>query len=331
MKASVGKDVIAVQVLKLMYDIGMDDIRRLDPQTLLVFESLLETRSTTLSAARLNLSQSAVSGALKRLREIFDDPLFERHSRGLRPTARANELSIPIAGILGAMRNLSASLDFDPATAEGTVSFLATDYALSTIIAPIRDRLATVAPGLRVSVHAYSSEEAFTNSLLLNTDLLIGSPMMLPDTLQTRHLKSDALVLFMAPDHPLAEKTISLEDFVAYPHVAVSLRGRVASSGTDGMLASRGYARVIDTITPSFLSLPALLASGQRLAIAPRGLADVTRGALIHRPLPLEMKPIELYAAWHKRFSQDKRHIWLRRTLSEWFMAGDSAPLSTVK
>lgn len=310
--------MIALKVLMMMYDIGMADIRRLDPQTLLVFESLLETKSTTLSAVRLGLSQSAVSGALRRLREIFDDPLFERHSRGLRPTTRANELSIPIAQILGSMRSLSSSLEFDPATAQGTVSFLATDYALSTIIAPIRDRLATVAPGLKVAVQAYSSEEAFSNTSLLTTDLLIGSPMMLPETLQSRHFKTDARVLFLAPDHPLASQEISLDDFVAYPHVMVSLRGRSSRSETDDALEACGYARVIDTITPSFLSLPTLLASGHRLAIAPQGLAEVTQGSLIYRPLPLEMKPIELYAAWHKRFNEDKRHIWLRKTLSSW-------------
>lgn len=303
-----------------MYDIAMSDIRRLDPQVLLVFESLLETQSTTLSAARLGLSQSAVSGALKRLRDVFDDPLFERHSRGLIPTQRANELSIPVSQVLSSMRALSSSLDFEPLTAKGTVTILATDYALATIIAPIRDRLASLAPELRINIQAYSGEDATTNSSLLTTDLLIGSPAMLPDTLLTRYLKRDELALFMSSDHHLAQSDteIGISEFCSYPHVLVSLRGKSSRTTIDEMLMSKGHARIIDTITPSFLSLQTLLGGSDRLSVAPKGLADVSCGALVHRPLPFELKPVELYAAWHKRFTHDKRHIWLRRTIASW-------------
>jgi len=297
----------------------MTDIRKLDPQVLLVFESLLETKSTTMSAARLGLSQSAVSGALKRLRDIFNDPLFERHSRGLNPTQRANELSVPVSQILNSMRTLSSSMEFVPSTAKGTVTILATDYALSTIISPIRDRLSSIAPKLNITVQAYSGEEAISNSSLLATDLLIGSPIMLPDTLQTRHLRSDELVLFMSPKHPLVDTPIGIDEFCAYPHVMVSLRGKSSGTMIDEILMAKGCTRVIDTITPSFLSLQTLVGQSERLSVAPKGLAEVTHGTLVHRPLPFELKPIELYAAWHKRFAYDKRHIWLRRTIASWF------------
>lgn len=302
-----------------MYDIGMTDIRKLDPQVLLVFESLLETKSTTVSAARLGLSQSAVSGALKRLREIFDDPLFERHSRGLNPTQRANELSVPVSQILSSMRALSSSMEFEPSTAQGSVTILATDYALSTIIAPIRDKLASLAPKLNINIQAYSGEEAISNSTLLVTDLLIGTPVMLPDTLQTRHLKSDELALFMSPNHSLTNKEIGVREFCSYPHVLVSLRGKSSATMIDEMLTEKGCSRVIDTVTPSFLSLQTLLGQSERLSVAPKGLVDVAYGTLVHRPLPFDLKPIELYAAWHKRFTHDKRHIWLRRTIASWF------------
>ena len=302
----------------VMYDIGMTDIRRLEPQVLLVFESLLETKSTTMSAARLGLSQSAVSGALKRLREIFDDPLFERHSRGLRPTHRANELSIPVSQILNSMRALSSSMEFDPATATGTINILATDYALATIIAPIREKLASVAPGLSVNIQAYSGKDAISNASLLSTDLLIGSPAMLPETLQTRHLKSDELVLFMSSKHRLANQNVSIDDFCSYPHVVVSLQGKSPKTKVDEILAGKGYSRVIDTITPSFLSLQTLIGQSERLSIAPKGLSDVVNDTLIYKPLPLDLPSIDLYVAWHKRFADDKRHRWLRRTIAAW-------------
>ena len=98
----------------------------------------MDTHSATLSAARLNLSQSAVAGALKRLREIFDDPLFERRSHGLTPTERAEDLSGQINDVLLGLRTLTSPHVFDPARATGTVTFLATDFAIATLLAPFR-------------------------------------------------------------------------------------------------------------------------------------------------------------------------------------------------
>lgn len=236
----------------------------------------------------------------------------------MRPTPRANELSVPVSHILNSMRDLSSSLDFDPLIAEGTVSFLATDYALATIIAPIRERLAEIAPNLKVSVQAYTGEDAISNTQLLSTDLLIGSPSMLPETLQTRHLTTDQLVVFMSTDHPMAHKEMTVQGFTSYPHVLVSLRGKSTRGVIDDLLAEQGCSRTIDTITPSFLSLQMLLGGSERLAIAPQGLAQISQNTLTYQLLPFELPPLELYAAWHKRFTQDKRHIWLRRTLADW-------------
>lgn len=293
----------------------MVDIRMLDPQLLLVFEALMDTHSATLSAARLNLSQSAVSGALKRLRAIFDDPLFERRSHGLTPTERAEDLSGQISDVLLGLRNLTSPHVFEPARATGTVTFLATDFAIATVLAPFRVRLAQEAPNLKTAFRPFSGADVATIQNLNTVDFIIGSPGMLPESYSATLLRTDPLMLYMSPEHPLADKDISIQALCRFPHVLVSLRGNNSTSVLDEMLQQQGLTRKVTTLCYSFLTLPILLSDDQSLAIAPKSLADVTAGGLISKPLPIPMPDVKLFVARHRRSKNDPQNIWMRDLL----------------
>ncbi len=293
----------------------MADIRMLDPQLLLVFEALMDTHSATLSAARLNLSQSAVSGALKRLREIFDDPLFERRSHGLTPTERAEDLSGQISDVLLGLRNLTSPHVFDPAKATGTVIFLATDFAIATVLAPFRSELAQEAPNLKTAFRPFSGSDVASIQNLNTVDFIIGSPGMLPESYSATLLRTDPLMLYMSPYHPLADRTVSTKELTRFPHVLVSLRGNNSTSTLDDILQQQDLARNVATLCHSFLTLPILLSDDQSLAIAPKSLADVTTGRLVTKPLPIPMPDVKLFAGWHRRSKNDPQNIWIRELL----------------
>ncbi|MEM8776022.1 MAG: LysR family transcriptional regulator [Pseudomonadota bacterium] len=295
----------------------MNDIRRLDPQLLLVFEALMDTESASLSAARLGLTQSTVSGALKRLRDIFEDTLFERRSHGLTPTQRAKELHHQVAEALDVLRRLTASKEFDPSQAQGTVTFLATDYAISTLLAPFRALLSDLAPNLRCVLKQYSSADASTATQLGAFDFIIGSAGMLPDNFGSTHLRSERLMLYMCHNHPCAKKPLQISDLDQHPHVLISLRDENPNTRLDEALAQHGARRTVDTVCPSFLSLPVLLRNATRFAVAPEGLQSLVSDSLLARELPVELPDIQLYAAWHPRFRHDQRHRWLRQILSD--------------
>lgn len=293
----------------------MGDIRKLDPQLLLVFESLMDTQSATLSAARLNLSQSAVSGSLKRLREVFDDPLFERRSHGLVPTDRATDLIAPVGEVLAGLRGLAAPNVFEPAQIRGMVTFLATDFAIATLLAPFRARLAEHAPHLRVAFRPFTGIDIASTRHLNDVDFVIGSRGMLPESYVLTSLRTDPLKVFLSKDHPLAHGDLTLSDLTEFPHVVVSLRGTNAATVLDDRLAQHGLTRKVETLCFSFLTLPVLLSDGNSLAIAPHALIDTTRGDLIVKDLPIPLPDIDLFAAWHPRYRNDPRHRWLRHLL----------------
>src|SRR5262245_52770636 len=136
----------------------MTDIRSLDLNLLKALDALLDECNVTRAAARLALTQPAVSGMLTRLRERFGDPLFVRSQRGIIPTPRALGLAGPVKRLIGDVEALLRPAAFDPATARMTVSLAATDYALKALVVPFLARLRERAPGVKVSVRPVDND-----------------------------------------------------------------------------------------------------------------------------------------------------------------------------
>jgi DNA-binding transcriptional LysR family regulator len=128
------------------------DLRTLDLNLLKTLDALLDERSVTRTAARLALTQPAVSGMLNRLRDYFDDPLFVRAPHGIVPTTRAEELAAPVKRILADIDVLLQPVSFDPITANLTFTLAATDYALRAVVVPFIAALKVQAPSIRVRV-----------------------------------------------------------------------------------------------------------------------------------------------------------------------------------
>lgn len=128
------------------------DLRTLDLNLLKTLDALLDERSVTRAAARLALTQPAVSGMLNRLRDYFDDPLFIRAPHGMVPTTRAEALAAPVKRILADIDVLLQPVAFAPNTARLTFTLAATDYALRAVVVPFIAALKTQAPGIRVRV-----------------------------------------------------------------------------------------------------------------------------------------------------------------------------------
>jgi len=130
------------------------DIKTVDLNLLKAFDALMDERSVTRTAARLAVTQPAVSGMLNRLRESFGDLLFVRTQRGMVPTPRALELAGPVKHVLAQVETLLRPSAFDPASASFTLSIATTDYALKAVVTPFLAALRPLAPAIRVAVRA---------------------------------------------------------------------------------------------------------------------------------------------------------------------------------
>src|SRR5437868_1968528 len=129
------------------------DIRRIDVTLLMVFQELMRARKMTVVAERMALTQSSISHALKRLREIFSDDLFVRLPHGLQPTARAEELETTVNAILDSLRSaVSGKDDFDPLHTRATIRMSMPDHHCALLAVPLLEHLRHAAPGLRLLI-----------------------------------------------------------------------------------------------------------------------------------------------------------------------------------
>lgn len=182
--------------------INMADIRTLDLNLLKAFDALMDERSVTRAAARLALTQPAVSAMLSRLREAFDDPLFVRSSRGVVPTARAEALAPTVRRVLLEVAAMLQPLSFDPPTAALTMTVAATDYALRAVVLPWLGVLRTLAPKVRVSVRPIDDGRLATQLERGEVDLALTTPEAAPPDVHARRLFDESYVVVARSDHP---------------------------------------------------------------------------------------------------------------------------------
>lgn len=289
--------------------------RHLDLNLLRAFEALMQERNVTRAAARMALSQPAVTGMLNRLREAFDDQLFVRSQRGITPTVKALSLAEPIHRILAEADKLMQSDAFVPATAAFTVSIAATDYALRAVVQPFIVALREQAPGIKVAVRPMVEASVVANMERGDLDLALLTPESTSPDLHARRLFDERYVGVMRASHPQAARGAwTLDDFCTLDHGIVSLQGGGFTGATDAALAEQGRQRHVVLSVPSFVMLLDLVRSTDIVALVPERLIDRTDGLCIQAP-PVAVPGFTKLLAWHARTHEDAGHRWLRQLL----------------
>ncbi|WP_095054879.1 LysR family transcriptional regulator [Pseudomonas sp. Irchel s3b2] len=274
------------------------NIATVDLNLLKVFEALHEESSASRAALRLGVTQSAVSAALRRLREVYGDQLFVRTGRGLAPTLKANQLKPVVSDALNKCRQSLAMVDPAAHHYEGrsvTVG-LSDDFEIAygrRLIEEIADR----APKLRLIFRQTHSQIVARALMERSIDLAITAGGF-AERLLSRQVLGEGDYLCLVDPLSLTEgqQTLSLEAFVAREHILVSSGGFIGI--TDEGLAALGLSRRVCASTTHFAALPYLLKGSQAVATIPahaaRSIAALSGLALLPCPLSLPRYPIEL-------------------------------------
>ncbi|MGG5820643.1 LysR substrate-binding domain-containing protein [Falsiroseomonas sp. HW251] len=290
-------------------------LRRLDLTLLLVLDGALRHRKLSVVAGELGLSQPAVSHALARLRQIFDDPLFLRRPGGVEPTARALDLAPRIASVLALARAAVAPpAAFDPARSERVFRLAGLDYEAARFGPPLLSRFVAAGPGLRLSFRPQARDAALRALADDEVDLAIGLFPRRPPEILTLPLYEESYLVAAAASHPAlaGRETLELDAYCAMDHVLVSLDGGLEGT-VDAALARLGRRRRVVAAMPGFL--PALAAAGEGgfLATMPRRVVERHAGRFGLRAFapPLAIRPFTLSVAWHRRHEGEPGLRWL--------------------
>ncbi|MBB3256836.1 DNA-binding transcriptional LysR family regulator [Paraburkholderia bannensis] len=287
------------------------DISGVDLNLLKIFEALFEEGGASRAAIRLDMTQSAVSAALKRLRVLYDDRLFTPTGRGLAPTARARELKPVVTGALDRVRQSLAIASPHPASFLGRAVAigLSDDFELA-LGQPIIAQVARHAPGLRVIFRQTYSQIVSDSLASQDIDLAIaaggfGARGLSHQSLgqgdyaclvDAATLPREGLTKGLGAGNSESNSALLLEDFVARGHILVSSGGVVGI--VDEALAAQGLKRTVIASTTHFAALPHLLKGTGAVATIPRhaasAIAALTGLRLVECPLALPAYPIEL-------------------------------------
>ncbi len=201
----------------------LEDIYRRDLNLLIALRVLLEEVSVSKAAVRLNLSQSAMSRVLGRLRTLTCDPLFTRHGQQLIPTQRALELNASLTAPLDALCHVLTPEAFDPASCEQSFKIATTDYAMQTILPFALPRIYEEAPGLSLEFAPLQHDQLMRQLTTEGCDMAICRPTGAVDPLQSDCLGLVSVFCLVAKNHPLADKPLTLEDYLSYPHAVIAI------------------------------------------------------------------------------------------------------------
>lgn len=287
-----------------------------DLNLLVVLHVLLEERSVTRTGQRLGRTQSAISNALKRLRDHLEDPLLVRTPEGLSPTPRAAELAPLVAQIVkDAGVCIARPGDFDAATATAQFAIGAPDRFNLPVFLPLLEHLGRVAPGIVINLRTTDRDYAIRLIEAEEIDLAIGWFDRTPPHVDRSFAFEDRFVCMCRDDHPLAKlgPNLALEDILSYSHLVVSSTGD-RRAAFDAVLERHGHRRTIAATLMSFTIVPELLLQSDLVGVFTHRTADYFLGKypLMTAPVPLEVAPIANHLIWHRRFERDQAHAWLR-------------------
>lgn len=299
------------------------NLREVDLNLLVVFDALLRTRSVTRAAQVLGMSQPATSFALSKLRKMLGDPLFVRTASGICPTPYAERLAKPLDAILDSIRfELLRQQEFDPATAQRSITLAMHDIGELAFLPSIIERVGSLAPGIEIRTVSLPVPELEPALRSGEIDLVIGYfPGLQSAALFQQRLFAHSFVCLVSRDHPTIGADMTRKQFAEGRHAVVHADGSLDDT-LETELREMGLARRVVLRVQHYLALPAVLSRSDLIVTVPYAigvsLARMDDLKLV-RP-PFTARPRIVRQHWHSRFKHDPANRWIRGIIAELFV-----------
>ncbi len=293
------------------------NLSKVDLNLFIVFDAIYTEANLTRAGQIVGITQPAVSNALARLRETFNDPLFVRTAQGMVPTPMAQNIIGPVRNALSLLRvSVQESRIFNPQQAAKTYRISMTDLTEAVILPPLFQRLRRLAP--TVIIESFLSKRRETTKELAagRLDFAVDAPLNTDP--QVRHVKltEDRYVCAMRKGHPMAsQEKFTLDDYLSLTHVHISSR-RSGLGYVDLALGKMGIQRKIALRSQHYLMASQVLQQTDMVMTVPERFAR--RHDLHAFNLPVNgVPPVETHLYWHESTDQDPANRWMREQMIE--------------
>lgn len=305
------------------------NIAKVDLNLLVYLDVLLREGSVTKAANQLSITQPAMSNGLKRLRELFKDPLLVRTSDGMTPTQRATELQPIIRDVLTRLEtSIQPETEFDPTSSTRTFRIMTSDYAESTLLLELVGRLASLAPNITLDLIT-PSDVTFYDVEQGKVDMAINRFDELPLSFHQKVIWYDTFSCVISSQNPQKDN-FDLNAYLSGQHIWVSKTGFGVGVGidptevqklgwVDAELTKLGKQRDIRVFTRHYHAALQMAKTQNLIATLPSRAAKIFAddpGVKIVEA-PFDIPPIALKMAWSALLHHDAGHIWLRRLIAD--------------
>jgi DNA-binding transcriptional LysR family regulator len=282
----------------------------LDVRSLHTFLIIMETGSITAAANQLNITQSAVSHGVEKLRGIFQDKLFLRAGRGIKPTPRAEQLFTELKPLLANISALTQNTEFSPAEANINWKVAANDFQRDIVLPGFYKRVSKQVKSFTLDV---IPSEVPPTELLRNgeVDLVISPvPPDAPDILQ-KQLFSTRVCCFY--DANIRKPPKTTEDFLQSSYISLTFMAGRRRPGENPIMEKIEKKIVIRV--SNFAGIASFIRGSELLAIVPEMLIKASLADFSQTEFPFDAPELKVYSLWHQRYQNDAMHQWLRAEL----------------
>ena len=295
----------------------MDNLKKLDLNLLLTLDTLLKNPNVTRAARMLNLSQPTVSVQLAKLRKSFDDPLFLPGPRGMRPTARAEELRTSLTQALELLdKAISSPAPFIPRTSTHIWRVIAADYCETPVLLPVLQNLRRQAPDTQLAVLGNANSHIAEAGRQDKVDLFFHIREESPQGLRCRRLFSERYVLVSRVGHPQLKSAPTLGQFLKLDFVMISPDGGGFWGSTDKVLSGMGLTRKVVLSVPHFMFAVSTIATTDLVGMLPFRLIRDNPQLQYFAP-PMDIPGFEMNMLWHEHLHREPAHKWLRDLITQ--------------
>ena len=294
-------------------------LSQVDLNLFVVLEAIYREGNITRAGHQLNLTQPAISHALKRLRDLLHDPLFVRQGPHMVPTPFTRNMIEEVRQALQILEtNLSQSRNFIPEHTRRSFQMSLWEYAEALILPSLLQRLTHAAPGMSITTSRVKRRDLETELASGSIDLAIDIPMTTSDRIRHQRLLNEPFVVLARHGHPAIRKTLDLDTYVAQRHIQISSR-RHGPSFIDIELGRQGLRREIFLRSQHNLTACMVVSQTDMLLTLPERNAQLLNKVLVNRvyPFPLPGPRLEAHLYWHESVENDPANRWLREEIEK--------------
>jgi DNA-binding transcriptional LysR family regulator len=289
-------------------------LSRIDLNLFTVFDAIYREGGITPASRRLHLSQPAVSHALGRLRELLNDPLFERRGHEMIPTPLARSLADSISSSLGGLEHMLQRVGhFEPGTAHRCFTIAVRESHELTFLPALIARIGREATHIDIASVRIERRDLEEDLQSGEIDLAVDVALPLSSEVRRERIGAEPLVVLARADHPVVQGTLDIETYTAASHVLVTGRRR-GGGYEDGALGRLGLTRHIKMRCQHHAAASQVVSRSDLLVTMTRSQARVvnrqTNNQLL--PFPLDVPPLESFLYWHSNVDEDPASQWFR-------------------